>query len=334
MWRAPAFWRHDGVLPRLLSPLSAIAAGATALRMRRRGWYSPIPVICIGNATVGGAGKTTVALDLTRRLVGHGWAAHVLLRGYGARAGGLRWVEPDDAAADVGDEALLHAAVAPTWTCADRRLGAQAAVAAGAEVLLMDDGLQNPGVQKRCSLLVIDGATGFGNARVLPAGPLREPIAAAAARCTAAVLIGDDKTGALARLPAALPVLRARLVPTPDAVALNGQRVLAFAGIAMPDKFFASLAETGAQIIRRMPFPDHHMFRPDELAAVLSQAEEMHALPVTTAKDAMRLPADTRARVRVLHVDLAWEDPTAPERLLADVINGWAAESRYRRRYL
>lgn len=333
MRRAPAFWRHDGLLPRVLSPLSAVVGGVTALRMRRHGWYCPIPVICVGNATVGGAGKTTIALDLAERLAGRGWAVHVLLRGYGARAGGLRWVEPDDAVTKVGDEALLHATVAPTWISADRRLGAQAAVAAGAEVLVMDDGLQNPGVQKHCSLLVIDGASGFGNARILPAGPLREPVAVAAARCDAAVLIGVDKTGALERLPARLPVLRARLVTTPDAAALKGQRVLAFAGIAMPDKFFTSLAETGADIIRRVPFPDHHMFQPDELTTLMSQAEQLHALPVTTAKDAMRLPADTRSRVRVLHVNLVWEDAMAPERLLAGVINAWAAESRYRRTY-
>lgn len=333
VWRAPAFWQRDGVVARLLSPLSAALAGVTALRMRRRGWYCPIPVICVGNATVGGAGKTTVALDLAERLTAHCWAVHVLLRGYGARTGGLRWVEPGDAVVDVGDEALLHAALAPTWTCADRQLGARAAVAAGAEVLLLDDGLQNPGVQKRCSLLVIDGASGFGNGRVLPAGPLREPIAAAAARCEAAVLIGRDQTGALEQLPPALPVLRARLVAAPDAVALKGRRVLAFAGIAMPDKFFASLTDAGAEVVRRVPFPDHHMFQPAELTAVLSQAEAMQALPVTTTKDAVRLPADIRSRVSVLRVNLAWEDPTAPERLLGDVINGWATEGRYRRTY-
>jgi tetraacyldisaccharide 4'-kinase len=333
MWRAPAFWQRDGVVPRLLSPLSGAVAGVTARRLRRVGWYCPIPVICVGNATVGGAGKTTLALDLARRLKAHGWAVHVLLRGYGGRAAGLRWVEPGDAVAEVGDEALLHAAVAPTWTCADRRLGARAAVAAGAEVLLLDDGLQNPGVQKRCSLLVIDGASGFGNGRVLPAGPLREPIAAAAARCQAAVLIGPDETGALQHLPAALPVLRAHLVAAPDAAALRGRRVLAFAGIAMPDKFFASLSYAGAEIVRRVPFPDHHMFQPGELTALLAQAETMQALPVTTTKDAVRLPADIRARVGVLRVNLAWEDATAPERLLGEVINGWAAESRYRRRY-
>jgi tetraacyldisaccharide 4'-kinase len=134
-------------------------------------------------------------------------------------------------------------------------------------------------------------------------------------------------------LPAALPVLRARLDAGPDAAALRGRRVLAFAGIAMPEKFFASLRDAGAEIVRGVPFPDHHMFRADELTAVLSQAETMQAVPVTTTKDAVRLPAEIRSRVSVLRVNLAWEDATAPERLLGDVINGWAAESRYRRTY-
>ena len=333
MRRAPAFWQRDGVLPRLLSPASAVVAGVTAWRLRREGWYCPVPVICVGNATVGGAGKTTVALDLARRLSARHWAVHVLLRGYGGRSGGLRWVEPDDPVAEVGDEALLHAAVAPTWTGADRRRGAQAAVAACAELLLMDDGLQNPGVRKHLSLLVIDGATGFGNGRVLPAGPLREPVAAAAARCQAAVLIGPDATGALDRLPSALPVLRARLLPPAGAATLAGQRVLGFAGIALPDKFFATLAATGAELVARLPFPDHHVYTAGEQAAILREAERLQALPVTTAKDAVRLPPTMRASVCVLNVDLVWEDAAAPDRLLADSINEWAMQGSWRRKY-
>jgi tetraacyldisaccharide 4'-kinase len=333
MRRAPAFWQRDGVLPRLLSPVAAVVGGVTALRLRRAGWYCPIPVICVGNATVGGAGKTTVALDLARRLTARGWAVHVLLRGYGRSSRGLRWVEPDDPVEAAGDEALLHAAVAPTWTCADRRLGAQVAVAACAEVLLLDDGLQNAGVRKHLSLLVIDGATGFGNGRVLPAGPLREPVAAAAARCQAAVLIGADATGALACLPPALPVLRARLEASPEAAALAGRRVLGFAGIAMPEKFFATLEAAGAEIVARLPLPDHHAYSEAELNGVLREAERLNALPVTTAKDLVRLPQRMREHVAVLRVNLVWEDPAAPDRLLGETINRWADEGRYRRRY-
>jgi tetraacyldisaccharide 4'-kinase len=331
--RAPSFWQEDGLLPRLLSPLSAIMAGVTALRLRREGWYCPVPVICVGNATLGGAGKTTVALDLSRRLVARGWGVHVLLRGYGGSARGLHWVEPHEAASVVGDEALLHAAVAPTWTCGNRKQGAQALLAACAEVVLMDDGLQNPGVQKRFSLLVVDGTCGFGNGRVFPAGPLREPVTAAARRCQAAVLIGADATGALAKLPPGLPVHRAHLVPGPDAAALAGRRVLGFAGIAMPDKFFATLEETGADLVARRPFPDHHPYAQAELEALLAEADRLDAMPVTTAKDAVRLPPSVRERVDVLTVSLAWEDPDAPEGLLRTVINTWASEGRYRRNY-
>jgi tetraacyldisaccharide 4'-kinase len=331
--RAPGFWRHDGLLPRLLSPLSAITTAVTALRLTHAGWPCPVPVICVGNATLGGAGKTTVALDLSRRLVARGWGVNVLLRGYGGSARGLHWVGPDEPATLVGDEALLHAAIAPTCTCGDRKRGAQALVAAGAEVVLMDDGLQNPGVQQRLSLLVVDGASGFGNGRVFPAGPLREPIAAAAGRCQAAVLIGPDATGALAKLPAGLPVHRAHLVPGPEAATLAGRRVLAFAGIAMPEKFFASLDEVGAEQVARRGFPDHHPYTQAELDDLLAEADRLDAVPVTTAKDAVRLPPAVRERVHVLTVSLAWENPDAPEDLLRTVINTWASEGRSRRSY-
>ena len=327
---APAFWQHDGLPARLLSPLSALVAAATARRLRRPGWPCPIPVICVGNVTVGGAGKTTVALDLARRILAHGRTPHVLLRGYGGRARGLQFVRPDSPPAEVGDEALLHAEVCPTWVNRDRSVAAAAAVAALAEVLILDDGLQNPGLAKDLSLLVIDGGSGFGNRRVMPAGPLREPIAAAAARCQAAVLIGDDATGALAALPASLPVQRARLVPDP-AAALAGRRVLGFAGIARPEKFFASLAETGAELVARRPFPDHHPFTPAEIGAILAEGKRLDALPVTTAKDAVRLPPAARADVAVLAISLAWDDPAAPETMLRALFDAWASGGLSRR---
>ncbi len=332
-FRAPAFWRHDGLLPRLLSPLAAVTAGVTARRLKREGWDCPVPVICVGNATLGGAGKTTVTLDFSRRLVARGWGVQVLLRGYGGSARGLHRVEHDEPASIAGDEALLHAAIAPTWTCGDRKRGAQAMLAAGAEVVLMDDGLQNPGVRKRLSLLVVDGASGFGNGRVFPAGPLREPVAAAASRCQAAVLIGPDATGALAKLPPGLPVHRARLVAGPEAATLAGRRVLAFAGIAMPEKFFATVAELGAEQVARRAFPDHHPYTQAELDDLLAEADRLGAMPVTTTKDAVRLPPAVRERVHVLTVSLAWENPDAPEDLLRSVINTWASEGRSRRSY-
>ena len=162
----------------MLSPLAAVTAAATAHRVTRPGWRAAVPVICCGNVTVGGAGKTTLALDLGARLSARGHLVHFLLRGYRGVVRGPHRVTAGDTATMVGDEALLLAAVAPTWIGADRAASARAAVAAGAQVLVLDDGLQNPGLHKDLSLLVVDGATGFGNGRVLPAGPLREPVAA------------------------------------------------------------------------------------------------------------------------------------------------------------
>ncbi len=313
--RAPDFWRHDGVLPAVLAPAAALWAAATARRVARPGWRAPARVICCGNATVGGTGKTTLALDLGARLRRRGVAAAFLTRGYGGRARGVLRVDParHDAAL-VGDEALLLAAVAPTYVAADRAEGARAAIAEGAAVLVMDDGLQNPTLAKDLSLLVVDGAVGFGNDRVLPAGPLREPLVAAAARCRAVVLIGEDARGAAARLPPALPVLRAALAP--DGAIPAGQRVLAFAGIGRPDKFFDLLAASGVEVAARRPFPDHHRFTEAELRALLAEAARLDALAVTTPKDAVRLAPHHRTRVAVSGVRLVWQDEAEIERLL------------------
>jgi tetraacyldisaccharide 4'-kinase len=317
--RAPAFWAGGGggIAPLLLSPISAIYAGATARRMTRLGWKAPVPVICCGNATAGGAGKTTVALDIGRRLADRGIAAHFLLRGYGGSLKGPVQVDPArHDSTEVGDEALLLAEVRPTWISADRGAGGQAAVAAGAQAVVMDDGLQNPTLEKDLSLLVIDGSFGFGNGRVIPAGPLREPVAAAAARSRAAVLIGRDETGALAQLPPGLPVLRARLAPGPEAPMLAGQPVFAFCGIANPAKFFATLQEAGAVLAGREAFADHYPFDAGDMKDLLAQADSLRALPVTTKKDFVRIPAEFRARVTVVTVGLAWEEPAAIESLL------------------
>lgn len=316
--RPPRFWAGpgDSVPSRLLAPLGAAWGRATTRRATGPGWQAPVPVICCGNVTMGGAGKTILALDLADRLRAAGCHVHVLLRGYGGSSRGPRRVTAEDDSALVGDEALLLAAVAPTWIGADRAASALQAVAAGAEVLLLDDGLQNPTLAKDLGLLVIDGGFGFGNGRVFPAGPLREPVRAAAARCHAAVLIGPDRHGAAAALPSSLPVLTARLVPGPAMVALAGREVLAFAGIGRPEKFFISLREAGAHLADAVPFADHHRFRRGEIERLLDRADRLGATAVTTAKDAVRLPPALRARVTVATVVLVWEDEAAVENVL------------------
>ncbi len=324
MLRAPEFWRPGGGgLPALLlSPFSALYAGATRRRVARPGWQAPVPVICCGNVTAGGAGKTTVAIDLLQRLTRRGVAAHGLLRGYGGRLKGPVRVDPArHTAHDVGDEALILASVAPTWVSGDRAAGAREAIAAGAEAIVMDDGLQNPTLAKTLSLLVIDGSFGFGNGRVIPAGPLREPVAAAAARANAAVLIGPDEAGALSALPPGLPLLRARLTPGPETVALAGRPVLAFAGIANPRKFFDTLTEAGAIVVGRETFADHYPYDETDIRDLLAEAEALHALPVTTRKDIVRVPPSFRDRIVVASVGIEWQEEAALERLLDPLVN-------------
>jgi tetraacyldisaccharide 4'-kinase len=305
----------------LLSPIASLYASATARRVARSGWRAPVPVICCGNATAGGAGKTTVSLDIGQRLSNRGVATHFLTRGYGGRMKGPVRVDPvQHDSKDVGDEALLLAATRPTWVAADREAGGRTAVEAGAQAIVMDDGLQNPGLEKDLSLLVIDGSYGFGNGHIIPAGPLREPVAAAASRCRAAVLIGEDDANALSLLPPGLPVLRARLKPGPEAELLQGQPVFAFCGIANPRKFCATLGEAGAVLAGRVAYADHYPFDEGDLEDLLAQAEALRAIPVTTRKDFVRIPSAFRSRVTVLSVALEWDNATQLEALLDPLV--------------
>lgn len=308
--RAPEFWRHDSLAGRLLSPLGAVYGWVVARRLREGDPYRPaVPVVCVGNIVAGGAGKTPVCLALVDALRARGRQPHVLTRGYGGTEAGPRAVDPiRHSAARVGDEALLLAERAPTWVARWRPDGAQAAVQMGCDILVMDDGFQNPTLAKDLSLVVVDGGYGFGNGRVIPAGPCREPVAAALARADAVVLIGEDSAGVAARM-GDIPVLRARLEPGPEAEALRGRPVVAFAGIGRPAKFFATVRACGAEIVAAHSFADHHPYGRSEIAGLLAEAERAGALLVTTAKDAVRVPSDQRAALAVLTVSLEWERP-------------------------
>jgi tetraacyldisaccharide 4'-kinase len=250
-----------------------------------------------------------------------GRAVHILTKGYGGSKRGPLRVDPQrHTAAQVGDEALLLAAAAPAWIARDRRAGARAALSQGAELLLLDDGLQDPSLATRLALLVVDGGYGFGNGRVLPAGPLREPLARGLTRADAVVLVGRDSAGVTDALAGALPILRARFLPTRRAERLTRRRVFAFAGIGRPEKFFETLAESGCEIAGTHTFPDHHPYRPEEIMAVCEAASAARAVPVTTEKDAVRLPPEARPMVEVFPVTLEWQDPAAVEALLAGLL--------------
>ncbi len=321
--RTPGFWyRPPGLKARLLSPLGGVYGAVGRLRHRRaRPEAAGVPVVCIGNLTVGGAGKTPLAIAVARRLAAAGLAPQFLTRGYGGRLPGPLQVDLGrHDADDVGDEALLLAAHFPTWRSPDRVAGARAAVAAGAGALVMDDGFQNPYLAKDVSLLALDGAGGLGNGRLVPAGPLRERPQDGLARADAAVLVGEDAQGLRRWLAAAapgLPVLRARLEPEPSARQFRGVSVVAFAGIARPARFYRTLERIGARIVARFSYDDHHRYTPDELMQMADLADAAGALLVTTAKDYARLPDEARALVRVLAVSVVWADEAALDRVLA-----------------
>jgi len=319
--RAPRFWSNPPAAPgwqaRALAPLALFWTLAARRRLARaRPEAVGLPVICVGNLTAGGTGKTPLVTALVARLEARGARPHVLSRGYGGRLGGpLRVDVQRHSAADVGDEPLVLASLAPVWIGADRLASARAAAAGGAGVLVMDDGFQNPALAKDLSLLVVDAVAGFGNGRVLPAGPLREPVADGLARADLVVAIGPG--AARARLRAdwpelyARPVIAAALEPLPTGMDWAGLRAFAFAGIGRPEKFFATLRGLGADVVATRAFGDHAPYDARLLARLAHDARTAGAQLVTTEKDAARLPAPFRAGVLVLPVRLAFED-TAP----------------------
>ncbi|TWA66095.1 lipid-A-disaccharide kinase [Azospirillum baldaniorum] len=327
--RTPGFWYGSGgaagaALGWALAPLGALYGLAGRLRMAAgQPERAAAPVLCVGNLVAGGAGKTPVCIAVAEALSARGIAPAFLTRGHGGRERGPLAVDLGihDSAA-VGDEALLLAAHGPCWVARDRAAGARAAIAAGASVLVMDDGFQNPGLAKDFSLIVVDGAVGFGNGHLIPAGPLREPVAHGLARAGAVVVLGEDPAGVERRVAGALPVLHARLEPVDEARALAGRTVLAFAGIGRPAKFFATLEALGARVVERVAFADHHPYRPEEVMALIDRANALGALPVTTVKDAVRLPEPLRALVRAVPVRAVWRDPAALDRLLAPLLTG------------
>jgi tetraacyldisaccharide 4'-kinase len=322
--REPAFWWHPpGLLSALLAPLAAVYGVEAARRMRATGVRAGVPVICVGNFTLGGSGKTPAAIAIAELLTSAGRKPALLTRGYGGSEAGPLIVDPhNDDAAKVGDEALLLAQAAPAIIAHDRARGAAAAQSSdiGADVIVMDDGLQNASLQKDLTLAVIDGSRGIGNGRVFPAGPLRAPLAAQFARVNALLVIGGSAgaAGLDGEIRARrIPVFHGQLVPDPAAIdAIGGRKVLAFAGIGNPGKFFATAEAAGLEIAERRAFPDHHRFSGEEAGDLIMQAEREGLRLLTTAKDHARMSGDPNlaalaARAHVLPVRLSVKEEAA-----------------------
>ena len=313
MMRPPAFWQNPpraaGAMARMLQPLGLIYAAVTANRVARQGYRAAVPIVCIGNLNVGGTGKTPATIALLARVEG----AHVVSRGYGGALDGPVRVDPmRHTAAEVGDEPLLLSAFAPTWVAKDRAAGVRAAEDAGAKLVLMDDGFQNPSVQKDFSLIVVDAERGFGNGLCLPAGPLREPVAAGLSRAQALLSIGGEAAQAqFVRDWGAtihIPHLRGQLKPLRMGMDWRGQRLLAFAGIGHPEKFFATLRAEGAEIVKAVALDDHQPLSDALLRRLETEAATLGAQMVTTEKDQVRLPVSFRSKVLTLVVRLEVED--------------------------
>lgn len=327
--REPAFWyRPPSLMSRLLSPLGAIYGAVTAQRMARAGEAAKLPVICVGNYHVGGAGKTPVTLTLARILSDMGEQPFVVSRGYGGELQGPVRVDlTAHTAADVGDEPLMMAANTPVIVSRDRVAGAEFARAQGASVVLLDDGFQNPALHKDASLIVIDASRGVGNGFVFPAGPLRAPLSPQVARTDALIVVGEGQAadGIVDNVTAhGAPVLHARLAPDDASVSfLRGQRVLAFAGIGDPARFFSTLRAIGAAVIVEKPFADHHPFALGDIEQLVSEAAAQSLTLVATEKDMARIRSDARLiryadTIRVLPVTLDFGDETALRNFVAE----------------
>ena len=315
--RQPDFWNRRDLASRLatllLSPIGRVYGASVAYRAAHTEPYKPhAKVLCVGNLTTGGTGKTPIAMEMGRIIAARGNRPVFLTRGYGGRVTGPAFVAADDCATHVGDEPLLLATVAPVIVSRDRAAGARLADAHGFDVIIMDDGHQNFSLAKNVSLIVVDADEGFGNGYVLPAGPLREPVKQGLARADAIVVNG---AGAPRLGETDLPVVHSQLASTNEK-SWSGIRVVAFAGIGRPEKFFASLAALGAIVIEARPYGDHHVYTQSEIARLKAKARAENATLITTEKDFFRLTPAEREGIEVLRVRATFDDPARIDRLL------------------
>ncbi|MBP9753023.1 MAG: tetraacyldisaccharide 4'-kinase [Proteobacteria bacterium] len=319
LFKAPKFWNSDSLLSKLLAPFSYLYLFLVYINKKN---IEPVklsvPVICVGNLVMGGAGKTPTVIALVEMLKKMGENPHIISRGYGAIVKGLKKVDPKwHHYLQVGDEPLMLSKVAPTWVCPNRVKAAKAAIADGATIIVMDDGFQNNSLIKDFNVLVVDAYQRFGNKKVFPSGPLREPLNDGLIRADIVVLVGDEKPKDLVYIKNVLQArFKAKTLPEKP-----HERVIAFAGLGYPEKFKVSLLNAGYKVVDFVTYPDHFPYTITEMEKLLKKAQSKKAKLITTSKDAIRVPAHYKEKIDVFKINLEFDDIDFLEKNLKTALN-------------
>ena len=314
--KTPNHWQDKNFLANLLYLPSCLYAFATWCRISfNKPQKVCAPVICVGNLTAGGSGKTPVAVSLAKLLKQKGKNPFFISRGYGGKLKDVIVDVKHHSSTEVGDEPLLLAREAPVVINPKRFEAAKKAVENGADIIIMDDGFQNPQLYKNKSLLVIDGAFGLGNTYPIPAGPMREFLSEGIKRADAIIMLGDDKTNILSKLKD-LPVFYGTVTPVRPQTK-RGKSV-AFAGIGRPQKFYQSLEDCGVNVVKTFDFPDHHFYSEDELSNIINCAKSLDADIFTTSKDMVKIPVSLQSNFKVLEIEIKWQDEKAISKFISE----------------
>ena len=323
MLKAPKFWylKKDTYLSSSLFPLSLLFRLGTKLRsLVSKEKQSELPIICIGNIVVGGAGKTPVSLKIGQMLIEAGYSPHFVSKGYAGLEKNNTLIESWHSPKRVGDESILLAEVAPTWVGVDRNRSFNLAKDKGADCIVMDDGFQNPTIKKDFSIIVINGEQEFGNKRVIPSGPLRESINRGLTRTNLIIVIGKISNEIKEKIPSHIPIIYSSFAINNENKTFKGQKILAFAGIAYPEKFFNSLRDQGAKLVKEIIYPDHHIYDENDLLNLAEIANKTQSILVTTKKDFVRIPKSYRSLVNTLEGKIEFEDENLLLEILSNVV--------------
>ena len=331
MLKAPKFWyqKKDSYLSRSLYPLSLLFRLGTKIRnFASTSKKSPLPVICIGNIVVGGAGKTPVSLKIGKMLIKAGHKPHFISKGYAGIIKTSTLVETWHSPTSVGDESILLSKVAPTWIGKNRNKSGEYAKMQGGDCLILDDGFQNPTIYKDFSIIVINASQEFGNKRVMPSGPLRESIRRGLTRTNLVIVIGDTTDDLKNLIPSHIPIMSAKFVINKENKIFKGQKITAFAGIAYPEKFFTSLAEQGAQIVKEVIYPDHHIYHENDLLNLAEIANKTRSILVSTQKDFVRIPKSYRSLVNTLEGEIVFDNEELLLEILSNVVENYLTDEK------